>query len=131
VGETLVGGLLVIAGGLLTFAGGYWIETRQWKREDEHRDYAERRQAYTEFLASWHSFEEVRTRQQPSTSQSLAAFEELQKAELQFQRSFNTLSLIAPVEVTEAAASVRDREPEAAGRFWKAARKDLGKWPSR
>jgi hypothetical protein len=46
------------------------------------------------------------------------------------QRSFNFLSLIAPVEVTEAAASVRDREPGAPGRFWKAARKDLGKWPS-
>ena len=128
--ETLAGGLIAIAAGLVGFGGSYWTQTQQWRREDEHRDYAERRQAYTEFLASWHSFEEVRTRQQPSTSQPLAAFEELQKAELQFQRSFNVLSLIAPVEVTEAAASVRDREPGAPGRFWKAARKDLGKWPS-
>jgi len=45
----------------------------------------------------------------------------------EFQRSFNALSLIAPEEVHAAAASVRDGEDGAPGRFWKAARKDLGK----
>jgi hypothetical protein len=124
VGETLVGGLLVIAGGLLTFAGGYWIQTRQWKREDKYRDYADRRQVYLEFLASWHSYEETRTR----TPRDQKEFE---KAELQFQRSFNALSLIAPEEVHAAAASMRDGEDGAPGRFWKAARKDLDKWPPR
>jgi hypothetical protein len=123
-GETLVGGLLVIAGGLLTFAGGYWIQTRQWKREDKYRDYADRRQVYLEFLASWHSYEETRTR----TPRDQKEFE---KAELQFQRSFNALSLIAPEEVHAAAASMRDGEDGAPGRFWKAARKDLDKWPPR
>src|SRR5215217_512132 len=96
VGETLVGGLLVIAGGLLTFAGGYWMQTRQWKREDKYRDYADRRQVYLEFLASWHSYEETRTRTPPDQK-------EFEKAELQFQRSFNALSLIAPEEVHAAA----------------------------
>jgi hypothetical protein len=124
VGETLVGGLLVIVGGLLTFAGGYWIQTRQWKREDKYRDYADRRQVYLEFLASWHSYEETRTR----TPRDQKEFE---KAELQFQRSFNALSLIAPGEVHAAAASMRDGEDGAPGRFWKAARKDLDKWPPR
>ena len=123
-GETLVGGLLVIAGGLLTFAGGYWIQTRQWKREDKYRDYADRRQVYLEFLASWHAYEETRTR----TPRDQKEFE---KAELQWQRSFNALSLIAPEEVHAAAASMRDGEDGAPGRFWKAARKDLDKWPPR
>ena len=49
----------------------------------------------------------------------------------EFQRSFNALSLIAPEEVHAAAASVRDGEDGAPGRFWKAARKDLDKWPPR
>ena len=123
-GETLVGGLLVIAGALLTFVGGYWIQTRHWKREDEYRDYAERRQVYLEFLVSWHSYEDARTRVPPDQK-------EHEKAELAFQRSFNALSLIAPEEVRAAAVDVREGEPGAPGRFWKAARKDLGKWPSR
>jgi hypothetical protein len=120
--DTLVGGLLAIAGVLLGFVGNYWREKQQWKREDKYRDYAERRQVYTEFIVSWHSFEEVRTRQ-PSARQ----LEELQIAELHFQRSFNALSLIAPVEVTSAAAGVREGRDGAPGRFWKAAREDLGK----
>jgi hypothetical protein len=134
VGEVLVGGLLVIAGGLLTFAGGYWIQTRQWKREDEYRDYADRRQAYLEFVASWHSYEEAQTRTPPDQRVR-------EEADLKIQRNFNALSLIAPEEVRAAADDVRkwsdrdrrvpDEDPGAPGRFWKAARKDLGKWPPR
>lgn len=128
-------------GGGSAAVAAYLADRRRFKREDDrYRDHFERRQVYTEFVVSWHTFEEVITRR-PSASQPLAHSEELEKAELQFQRSYNALSLIAPVEVTEAAAdlrkwsqrdrSVRDEDPGAPGRFWKAARKDLGKWPSR
>jgi len=108
-----------IGAGSAAFAA-YLADRRRFKREDKYRDYADRRQVYLEFLASWHSYEETRTR----TPRDQKEFE---KAELQFQRSFNALSLIAPEEVHAAAASVRDGEDGAPGRFWKAARKDLGK----
>lgn len=129
-GETLVGGLLVaggsILGGLLVFAGTYWIQTRQWKREDEYRDYAERRQVYSEFVLRWTLYEEAENRAHPG----LQGLQERDEAHLALLRSFNALSLIAPEEVRAAAHGVREGEPEAPGQFWKAARKDLGKWPS-
>ena len=54
-----------------------------------------------------------------------------EEADLEFQRSFNALSLIALDEVRAAADDVRKEKSGAPGRFWKAVRKDLGKWPSR
>ena len=85
-----------IGAGSAAFAA-YLAHRRRFKREDQYRDYADRRQVYLEFLASWHSYEETRTR----TPRNQKEFE---KAELQFQRSFNALSLIAPEEVHAAAA---------------------------
>jgi hypothetical protein len=140
--NTLVGGLLVIVGGALTLAGNYWMETRRWKREDAHRDYPDRQRAYAEFLTSWHAYEEAKGIVGAEGRQAL------EEAELQFQRSFNILSLLAPEEVRAAAVELRkeahgakDKDGGAAddvpqkegapGRFWKAARKDLGKWPPR
>jgi hypothetical protein len=125
----IVGGSDVILGALV--GGGsaadaaYLADRRRFKREDRCRDHSERRQAYVEFLSSWYSYEEVRTRL-PSTRDPLGTHAELAEAELQFQRSFNVLSLIAPDEVHAAAVSVREGEEGAPGRFWKAARKDLG-----
>jgi len=125
--NTLVGGLLVIVGGALTLAGNYWMETRRWKRENKYRNYAERRQVYSEFLTRWHSYEDLRTREHRDQ-------EEFVKANLAYQRSFNALSLIAPEEVRTAADAMRREEvrghrQEASGapsRFVQAARKDLG-----
>jgi hypothetical protein len=84
------------------------------QRQSRLRD--ERRQAYFEFLARWHSYEDARTRT-PRT-----------------QEEFNALSLIAPNEVRAAADAIRQEEvpgrrQEAAGapgRFLKVAREDLG-----
>jgi hypothetical protein len=111
-----------IDAGSAAFAA-YLADRRRFKREDKYRDYADRRQVYLEFLASWHSYEETRTR----TPRDQKEFEE---ASLELQRRFNALSLIAPEEVRAAAVSVREGEDGAPGRFWKAARKDLDKWPS-
>jgi hypothetical protein len=107
----IVGGSDVILGALV--GGGsaadaaYLADRRRFKREDRYRDHSERRQAYVEFLSSWHSYEEVRTRL-PSTRDPLGTHAELEEAVLQFQRSFNVLSLIAPDEVHAAAVSVRE-----------------------
>jgi hypothetical protein len=95
------------------------------QRQSRLRD--ERRQAYFEFLARWHSYEDARTRTPRNQ-------EEFEKANLAFQRSFNALSLIAPNEVRAAADAIRQEEvpgrrQEAAGapgRFLKVAREDLG-----
>jgi hypothetical protein len=125
--NTLVGGLLVIAGGALGIAGNYWIETRRWKREDEYRNYADRQRVYAEFSASWYSYEEVKN----TRFGGEAGWKALEEAHRQLQRSFNTLSLIAPDEVRAAAEDVLMKKPDAYPPFWKAARKDLGKWPPR
>ncbi len=50
----------------------------------------------------------------------------LDEAHRQLLRTFNALSLIAPKEVREAAAEVVNEVEGAPGRFWKAARKDVG-----
>ena len=137
--DTLLGGLLVIAGGALGIGGNYWIETRRWRREDEYRDYADRRHVYTEFVTSWFSYEEVKH----TRLRDEAGRKALEVAQLQLQRSFNALSLLAPEEVragadgilkealgvTDGGATVgaRKKKEGAPGRFWKAARKDLGK----
>jgi hypothetical protein len=121
--DTVVGGLLVIAGGLVALGGNYWLETRGWKREDKYRDYAERRQVYADFVSSWFSYTDV-------LHLPGADPKEVVDAQSHLLRSFNTLSLIAPDEVRAAAAGVKDGEADVPGRFWKAARKDLGKLPS-
>jgi hypothetical protein len=104
-------------------------ELKQMELEDQRQSRLrdERRQAYFEFLARWHSYEDARTRNPRNQ-------EEFEKANLAFQRSFNALSLIAPYEVRAAADAIRQEEVPgrrqeasgAPGRFWKAARKDLG-----
>src|SRR5215212_11314861 len=43
-----------IGAGSAAFAAAL-ADRRRFKREDRYRDYADRRQAYLEFLASWHS----------------------------------------------------------------------------
>jgi hypothetical protein len=120
--DTVVGGLLVIAGGLVALGGNYWIEMRRWKREDKYRDYAERHQVYVDFIADWFSYEDRVNLPQANP-------EEVNEAWTQLLRSFNALSLLAPDEVRAAAVSVREGKSGGPGRFWKAARKDLGKLP--
>jgi hypothetical protein len=93
------------------------IEERRWSTL---RD--ERRRVYSEFLASWSRYEEAKKRA-PQGPQRLQARDE---ALLELLRTFNALSLIAPEEVRAAAEGMRKGEPEAPGRFWKAAGKDLG-----
>jgi hypothetical protein len=101
------------------------LEELEDQRQSRLRD--ERRQVYSEFVASWHSYEDARTRRPRDQ-------EEFVKANLAFQRSFNALSLIAPNEVRAAADGIRQEEVRgrrqevsgAPGRFWEAARKDLG-----
>ena len=135
--NTLVGGLLVIIGGALGLAGNYWMETNRWKREDKNRDYPDRQRAYAEFLTSWHAYEDAKGILGDEGRKAL------QEAELRFQRSFNLLALLAPEEVRAAAVDLREeahgakdsgaadgartKKEGAPGRFWKAARKDLGK----
>ena len=119
-----------IGAGSAAFAAAL-ADRRRFKREDKYRDYADRRQVYLEFLASWHSYVETGTR----TPRNQKEFEE---AKLELQRRFNALSLIAPEEVRAPASEMmrapeqaaRGREEGPPGRFWKAVRKDLGKWPS-
>ena len=101
----------------------YLADSRRFKRVDKYRDYADRRQAYLEFVASWHSYEEAKTRTPPDQ-------QACEEADLEFQSSFNALSLIAPDEVRAAADDVGKEKSGAPGRFWKAVRNDLGKWPS-
>jgi hypothetical protein len=44
-----------IGAGSAAFAA-YLADRRRFKREDKYRDYADRRQAYLEFVASWQSY---------------------------------------------------------------------------
>jgi hypothetical protein len=118
--NAVVGGLLVVFGGLVALGGNYWLETLRWKREDQYRDYAERRQVYADFVSRWFTYTDL---QHLPGADPKEVFE----AQAQLLRSFNALSLIAPDEVRAAAAGVKDGVPDAPGRFWKAARKDLGK----
>src|SRR3712207_4075682 len=69
-------------GGASAAVTSYLADRRRFKREDKYRDHSERRQAYTEFLTSWHSYEETRTRSHPPASR-----QEREEASLQFQRS--------------------------------------------
>jgi hypothetical protein len=125
------GGTAVILG---AFIGGgsaalaaYLADVRRFKREDKYRDHAERRQVYSEYLAAWESYEEVRTRLgQPVTPDRISAHQELRQAQLKLLSRYNALSLIAPIYVTKEALGMRQGKPGAPGRFWKAARKDLG-----
>ncbi len=55
-------------GGASAAVTSYLADQRRFKREDKYRDYGERRQAYTEFLTSWHSLEETKTRSRPPAS---------------------------------------------------------------
>jgi len=74
----LSGGTAVILG---AFIGGgsaalaaYLADVRRFKREDRYRDHAERRQVYSEDLAAWESYEEVRMRLgQPPTPDRISA----------------------------------------------------------
>jgi hypothetical protein len=125
------GGTAVILGALV--GGGsaalaaYLADMRRFKREDRHRDHAERRQSYYEYLAAWETYEEVRTRLgQPFTPNHLSALPELRQVQLKLLSRYNALSLIAPIYVTKEALGMREGEEGAPGRFWKAARKDLG-----
>lgn len=125
------GGTAVIWG---AFVGGgsaalaaYLADMRRFKREDRHRDHAERRQSYSEYLAAWETYEEVRTRlNQPVTPDRISAHPELRQAQLKLLSRYNALSLIAPIYVTKEALGMRQGKPGASGRFWKAARQDLG-----
>jgi hypothetical protein len=125
------GGTAVILGALI--GGGsaalaaYLADMRRFKREDRHRDHAERRQSYYEYLAAWESYEEVRTRLgQPVTPNRISAIPELAEAQMKLLSRFNALSLIAPIYVTKEALGMRQGKPGAPGRFWQTARKDLG-----
>jgi hypothetical protein len=130
----LLGALLGVGSALLAT---YLADRRRFKYEDKHRDYPDRQRAYADFLTSWHAYEEAKTILGDEGRKAL------DKAELQFQRSYNLLSLLAPEEVRKAADDLRREAHGAAdgeaadgpskrkegppGRFWKAARKDLGK----
>jgi hypothetical protein len=125
------GGTAVILGALI--GGGsaalaaYLADMRRFKREDRHRDHAERRQVYSEYLAAWETAEEVRKRLgQPVTPDRISAHPELREAQLKLLSRYNALSLISPIYVTKEALGMRQGKPGAPGRFWKAARKDLG-----
>jgi hypothetical protein len=81
------GGTAVILGALI--GGGsaalaaYLADIRRFKREDRHRDHAERRQSYYEYLAAWETYEEVRTRlNQPFTPNRISAIPELAEAQM-------------------------------------------------
>ena len=125
------GGTAVILG---AFIGGgsaalaaYLADMRSFKREDRHRDHAERRQSYNEYLAAWETYEEVRTRlNQPFTPDHISGIPELRQVQLKLLSRYNALSLLAPKDVREAAHGMRQGKKEAPGQFWKAARKDLG-----
>jgi len=125
------GGTAVILGALI--GGGsaalaaYLADRRRFKREDRHRDHTERRQSYYEYLAAWETYEEVRTRlDQPFTPNRISALPELRQAQLKLLSRYNALSLLAPTDVRKEALGMREGTPGAPGRFWKAARKDLG-----
>jgi hypothetical protein len=125
------GGTAVILG---AFIGGgsaalaaYLADVRRFKREDRHRDHAERRQSYYEYLSAWETCEEVRTRlDQPCTPDRISALPELRQAQLKLLSRYNALSLLAPTDVRKEALGMRECQPGAPGRFWEAARKDLG-----
>ena len=68
-----------IGGGSAAFAA-YLADMRSFKREDRHRDHAERRQSYNEYLAAWETYEEVRTRlNQPFTPDHIVPFQSFGK----------------------------------------------------
>jgi hypothetical protein len=125
------GGTAVIVG---AFIGGgsaalaaYLADRRRFKREDRHRNHTERRQSYNDYREAWESYEEVRTRLgQPYTPNSISAIPELRDVQLKLLSRYNALSLLAPIYVTKEALGMRQGKPGAPGRFWKAARKDLG-----
>jgi hypothetical protein len=125
------GGTAVILGALI--GGGsaalaaYLADMRRFKREDRHRDHTERRQSYNEYLSAWETCEEVRTRlNQPFTPHRISAIPELRQAQLKLLSRYNALSLLAPTDVRKEALGMREGQPGAPGRFWQAARKDLG-----
>ena len=127
----IVGGSDVILGALVgggsAAVAAYLADRRRFKREDRHRDHSERRQSYYEYLSAWESYEEVRTRLGlPVTPDHISAHPELRQAQLKLLSRYNALSLIAPIYVTKEALGMRQGKPRAPGRFWKAARKDLG-----
>jgi hypothetical protein len=120
-------------GGGSAVVAGYFADRRRFKREDKYRDYGERRQAYAEFLASWNSVQGGSgvVSRNPFSKQPQ---EEIRKwaheTQLQLDKSFFVLDLIAPDAVREAAKSMLD-EDEGYERFRAAARKDLDKLPRR
>jgi hypothetical protein len=122
-----------IGAGSAAFAA-YLADRRRFKREDKYRDYADRRQAYLEFVASWQSYK--RALRRAGQRSTVAAVKEMEEADYEFNMSFNALSLIAPEEVRAAASDLLHHPEElgegegASGRFWKAVQKDLDKWPS-
>jgi hypothetical protein len=125
-GETAVILGAFIGGGSAALAA-YLADIRRFKREDGHRDHAERRQSYYEYLAAWETYEEVRTRlDQPFTPNRISALPELRQAQLKLLSRYNALSLLAPTYVRREALGMREGKPGAPGLFWKAARKDLG-----
>jgi hypothetical protein len=48
--DVFLGALL---GGGIAVMVGYFADRRRFKREDQYRDHAERREAYAQFLAAW------------------------------------------------------------------------------
>ena len=137
----IVAGVFLLLGALIgggsALFGAYLADRRRFQYEDKHRDYPDRQRAYAEFLTSWHAYEDAKT------ILGAEGRKALDEAERQFQRSFNLLSLLAPEEVRAAADDLRreahgatnevrvKKKEGAPGRFWKAARQDLGKWPPR
>ena len=103
------------------------LEELENQRHSRLRD--ERIRVYSEYLASWESYERARNTLYIGPDRT-----EVKEAQLQLLSSFNALSLLAPEEVRAAALGLRewsesdpkDRDPAAPGRYWKAARKDLG-----
>lgn len=116
----------LIGGGSAAVAA-YLADRRRFKREDKYRDYADRRQVYSEFVSRWTLYEAAVKRTHPG----LQGLQEREEAHLELLRSFSALPLIAPEEVRAAAVSVLKEEKRAPGRFWKATQKDLDKWPPR
>jgi hypothetical protein len=95
-------------------------EELEAQRQERLRD--ERIRVYTEFLSRWTLYDDAWTR----------GPQERDAARLEFMRSYNALSLLAPKEVLAAATEVfnrstqRQQQKGAPGRFWEAAQEDLG-----
>ncbi len=127
IGRQIVEGADIILGAFIgaftgagsAFIASFFADRRRFKREDE----AVRREVYAEFILRWTLYEEAKRDFQQLQPGSPQKNEEAHRALL---RTFNALSLIAPKEVREAAAEVVNEVEGAPGRFWEAARKDVG-----